>query len=328
MRELIGQRPNLIPTGLGHSGSAVDDGVLIPDVHGDEVDEFDDNASASSVPLDGWDATPGHTPEPELKRGSRKRRASEVDATGSGDDYEPSSDVESESAPPNVDKDDVGDADDDGEREEKPKPRRKNPPKPATSTPAVSAPSDAPKPTKKTKLAEFAEIAKEDERTRQKELELAALRTRQEMKSTEVKGRCFELREKRKREEKRAKQKAKQEKDMAKLRIKELRLIHAHEQRMLLAGGGGQPSTSTSHAGPFSSAASYSSSSSRYAASHASSTSSHYAASEASEYDGYNDFSNFSGNADAGPSNSQSQNFSELDSFNFSSLPSNPSYID
>ncbi|KAJ7268517.1 hypothetical protein C8J57DRAFT_1325338 [Mycena rebaudengoi] len=30
MRNLIGQRPNLVPTGVGHSGTAVDPGVIIP----------------------------------------------------------------------------------------------------------------------------------------------------------------------------------------------------------------------------------------------------------------------------------------------------------
>ncbi|KAK7001486.1 hypothetical protein R3P38DRAFT_3327172 [Favolaschia claudopus] len=295
MRELIGQRPNLVPTGLGHSGSAVDGGVLMPEDssrNGDEL-ELDDLG-----PPQAGDATPGHTPEPDTRRARGKRTFSERDNGGSGDDYEPSSDVESESAPQKVEDDDDGDGN-------LRKLTQRIPPKPAASAPADSAAANNPKATKKTRVAEFAEIAKEDEKTRQKELDLAALRTRHQMKVTDSKSRYLELREERKREER----KDKHERDLLKLRIKERRLIQAHERRMQGDGrGGSQPSTSsTSHADfSFFGAAG----------------SSQYAASEPSDYyaAGLSDMDN--SNAIAGPSTSQIKyDDTGLPPFDFSSIP-------
>ncbi|KAF8174850.1 hypothetical protein K438DRAFT_1848511, partial [Mycena galopus ATCC 62051] len=65
------------------------------------------------------------------------------------------------------------------------KPVKTRPPKPSTSKPAA-APTVSSRPTKKSKLAEFSEIAKSEEKSRHKELDLAALKTRQLMKTTEV----------------------------------------------------------------------------------------------------------------------------------------------
>ncbi|KAJ7876953.1 hypothetical protein B0H14DRAFT_3786596 [Mycena olivaceomarginata] len=69
MRDLIGQRPNLVPTGLGHSASAVTNDVLMPanPFSGDELEEEeeedDDNHTSSVRPNDAIHS-PRSTPEP------------------------------------------------------------------------------------------------------------------------------------------------------------------------------------------------------------------------------------------------------------------------
>jgi hypothetical protein len=95
-------------------------------------------------------------------------------AAGSEDEYEPSSDVDSESA---CSIDNCDDAVGSQERKAKcddmnegkvkgrnAKAHPKNSAKPGTSDPAVSAPAVAPNPTEKTEIAEFAEITKDNER--------------------------------------------------------------------------------------------------------------------------------------------------------------------
>jgi hypothetical protein len=315
MRELIGQRPNLVPTGLGHSSTPVASGVILPEETSANEDEKDDtdNHSVSSIPYDDWEHTPGHTPEPEARKRTFNDMEDDGAAVGSGDDYGPSSDIADSAphipTPDNDSDDDMGlehaqDTADDNNDGDEPKAKskgrkthRKTFAKPGTSKPAVPAPAAAPKLTKRTKVAEFAEIAKEDERTRQKELDLATLRTRQQMKATESRGRYLEKREERKREEK----KGKREKELAKLRIKELKLIQSHERHMQAARPDLQ--SSTSHAASFFGSRS----------SHASSNSSRYAASEPD----YTDLDSFAGNAVAGPSTSQL----DYSNFDFNSLP-------
>ncbi|KAJ7445024.1 hypothetical protein B0H11DRAFT_2341698 [Mycena galericulata] len=302
MRNLIAQRPNLVPTGLGHSSTGVVAGVFIPApapadddaivVEGGEDDDDDD--STSSVPLGDWARSPGRTPEPE----NHKRNFSDIDDAedveggGSGDDYQPTSPVasETEEVDPGVA---AGMVKAKGEET-----HRKNAAKPSTSKPAPAAPAAAPKPSKKTKMAEFSDIAKTEEQTRQKELELAALRTRQQIKVTEVKGRLVEKREDRRRED----QKAKREERMMKLRMKELKMRNDHELRMSRAG------TSTSHAASF---LDHSRSSGSHAHSH--SSGSHYTPSEPSDFP---DFDSFNGNAVAGASSSTGDiDFSEFRDF-------------
>ncbi|KAJ7131795.1 hypothetical protein C8R43DRAFT_1239642 [Mycena crocata] len=277
MRNLIAQRPNLVPTGLGDSTTPLASGVIIPiptavDDQQDDPDDPDEDNADSDAPIE-WERTPGHTPEPE----PRKRAFSELDdEAGSGDDYEPSSDLVSESAPIDVDDDkddDVADA------KKQPTTHRKNPAKPSTSKPAAPAPTTAPKPAKKTKLAEFGDIAKTEEKTRQKELELAALRTRQNIKTTEVKGRIVEKREDRRLEE----QRGKREERMMKLKLKELKMRHTHELRIAAARTG---SSSTSHAPSFFD-------------SHSHSSGSNYTSSEPPDY---TELDSLHGNALAGPS--------------------------
>ncbi|KAJ6559698.1 hypothetical protein B0H19DRAFT_1260397 [Mycena capillaripes] len=170
MRRLIAQRPNLVPTGLGHSTSEVTEGVIIPESlstnddakNDDEQEEGDDDDDhTSGTPID-WSALP----EPETLQ--LKRTFDEInDDEGSNDNYQPSSPVPSESSP-----DLVNDNDDDfapteelsvqpdepeakgkgGERKEGngKGTQRKNPPKPGNSKPAGPAPTAAAsKPAKK-----------------------------------------------------------------------------------------------------------------------------------------------------------------------------------
>ncbi|KAJ7893560.1 hypothetical protein B0H13DRAFT_2665471 [Mycena leptocephala] len=295
MRNLIAQRPNLVPTGLGNSNTHIIEGVIMPETTTVSDNEDDDGTSSiRSVPIDGWDPTPEHTPEPKVhKRSFDESFDDDGAAAGSGDDYEPTSPAASESAHPVVVSDDDDEATEPEVKRLKPKGKGKtgrthpkNPAKPSTSKPAAPMPAiaPAPKPSKKTKIAEFSEIAKDEERTRQKEIELAALRTRQQIKATEVKGRLLEKREDRRRLEKQGRR----EERMQKLRLKELRLRHAHELQMAATRTGS--TSATSHAATF-----------LDSHSHSSASGSHYASSEPTDY---RDFDGFSGNAVAGPSTS------------------------
>ncbi|KAF8144875.1 hypothetical protein K438DRAFT_569258 [Mycena galopus ATCC 62051] len=336
MRELIGQRPNLVPTGLGDSTTPIDDGVLMPNpstensvappVADDETDALGlkekSSSRASSVPYEDWEPTP----EPDARKRTFDDFEDEGAAADSGDDYDPSSDVISESVLPiddpdvdvNVMEEDEGEGevqDDSSEevREEKPKrgkSGRKNPAKPARSKPAVpaAAAAAAQKPSKKPKIAEFADIVKDEEKTRQKELELATLRTRAQMKLTEVKGRYLEKREEHRQEEKRAKR----EERMMKLKLKERKMKQDHELRMQAARA--DPLSSTSHA------ASYFGNHTTAAGHSYSSGSSRYTPSEP-DYTDYGILDNFTGNAVAGPSGTQDYDDLSLGGPGSSALP-------
>ncbi|KAJ6552893.1 hypothetical protein B0H19DRAFT_1155192 [Mycena capillaripes] len=293
MRTLIAQRPNLVPTGLGHSTSEVTEGVIIPeslsandDAENDDEQEEgeDDDDHTSGTPID-WSASP----EPETLQ--LKRTFDEInDDEGSNDNYQPSSPVPSESGPVlvNDDNDDFATTEELSVQPDEPEAKgkggkgkggngkgtqRKNPPKPGNSKPAGPAPTAATsKPAKKTKLAEFSDIAKLEEKTRQREIELAQLRTRQAMSTMDVKGRLAEKREDRRHLER----KGKQDEKMAKLRLKELKMVHAHELRMVAARTE-SASASTSHA------ASFVDSRSRESASH-------YSSSEPADYGDFDAF--------------------------------------
>jgi hypothetical protein len=254
-----------------------------------QEEEDDDDDETSSIPIDGWEATPHSSPEPTAHKRPFKEFEDDEGAgaaAGSGDDYMPSSPPPSESAPPVAS--DVAEDDDaeTGERKVKAKTtktRPRNSAKPATSKPAApESLAAAPKPTKKTKLAEFSDIAKNEEKTRQKELELAQLRTRQQIKALEVKGRFLEKREDRRQLEKQAKR----DERMQKLKLKELKLRQAHELKMAATKTGS--TSATSHA-----ASLYDS--------HSRASGSHYSSSEAADYADA-DYDGFNMNGMAGPS--------------------------
>lgn len=160
------------------------------DNEGPDNDE-DELTSQASVPLEGWDKSPSPHQSPDMEGDSicHKQSFSELNASaGSSDNYEPSSPMASELEPVDNGKMAINET----------KPARKehraetkskaHPAKPRTSKPAVSVPAAALKPLKKTKIAEFSEIANTEERTRQKELDLAVLRTCQSIVATEVRG--------------------------------------------------------------------------------------------------------------------------------------------
>ncbi|KAJ7878940.1 hypothetical protein B0H13DRAFT_2544002 [Mycena leptocephala] len=242
MRNLIGQRQTLVPTALWHSNTPAADGVIMPDAAIRLAGQQDDD-DTSSIPIEDWETSP----EPP----ARKRSFEEVDdeganaAAGSGDDYLPSSPTPSESAPA-VASDDAEDYDagvDEPKVKAKAKATKthpKNSAKPGSSKPAAPVPAPAPKPGKKTKLAEFSNIAKNEEKTCQKELELAQLRMCQQMKTTEVNGRIMEKREDRRQMEKQAKQGVR----MQKLKLKELKLSQTHELRLAATRTGHMSATS------------------------------------------------------------------------------------
>ncbi|KAJ7176366.1 hypothetical protein C8R43DRAFT_1118885 [Mycena crocata] len=114
-------------------------------------------------------------------------------------------------------------------------------------------------------------------------LELATLRTRQQITAVQVKGRVVEKREDRRREE----QRGKQEERMMKLRMKELKMRNTHELRMAATRSGPLSSTH-SHAAGFHDG-------------HSRSSGSNYTSSS-SEPPDYPEFDGFNGNALAGPS--------------------------
>jgi hypothetical protein len=247
--------------GLGHSNTDIDNNVLMPlagaivpqapasSTDGDdggaaEANDGDVDNDDEEVPIPGWDHSPGRTPEPE----SRKRTFSEsAEDQASCDDYFPSSPVLSESA---LFDDDTGgvqgaeDGADEGGKDQKGKGKtkekkthtiaKKNPAKPTASTLAAPA-ATAPKPSKKTKLVEFSEIAKSEEVTRQKEIELAGLRTSQAVKAMEVRGQLGEKREERLLDT----QKSRNEERQMKLRMKELKMKQRHELKMTAAAKAG-----------------------------------------------------------------------------------------
>ncbi|KAJ6583200.1 hypothetical protein B0H10DRAFT_1962287 [Mycena sp. CBHHK59/15] len=196
MRNLIAQCPNLVPTGVGHSstGIAADIIILGSTTPGDK-EEQDELASTASAPLSGW----GSSPEPDM-RGHSKHMFSQIveDLGGSGDDYSLLSPMLSESALCDYDEqtlDDDGlilDDTDPGEamegtvRTKGQDTHRKNPAKTIASNPAVAVPATAPKAPMKTKIAEFSEIVKNEEKMRQKELELVSLRMCHASKVTQM----------------------------------------------------------------------------------------------------------------------------------------------
>ncbi|KAJ7451322.1 hypothetical protein FB451DRAFT_1409829 [Mycena latifolia] len=170
MRGLIAQRPNLVPTGVGHSSTGFKADVII---QGPAPSDYDEPAAKEELEDDNTPRTPidwEQTPEPAERR-MHKRTFSEIneeegEAAVSGDDYEPSSPVLSETEVLVPDEVESGG----GLKVKGNEAHRKRPAKPSTSKPAALAPTAAPKPSKKTKLAEFSEIAKSEEMTWQQEI--------------------------------------------------------------------------------------------------------------------------------------------------------------
>lgn len=241
-------------------------------------DEGNDNDQGTGTPIE-WEVTPAHTPEPESHKCSFSEFAEDP---ASDDNYR-----EGEGEGKGTGK---GTAICKGKESAKTHPK-KNPAKPSASTPAAPAPVAA-RPSKKTKLAEFSEIVKNEEVTWQKEIGLATIRARQALKVVEVKARLGEQREDRGRQA----QQVKQEERHMKLKMKELKLRQAHELRMAAQRAG--PSHAASSASSFFDGHS--------------SSGSHYTPSEPSDF---TQFDAFPVNAAAGLTASSSMDFSHMDQF-------------
>ncbi|KAJ7034196.1 hypothetical protein C8F04DRAFT_1183482 [Mycena alexandri] len=224
MRELIAQRPNLVPVGLGHSATGFDQDVMqlaprsdaatseAPDVTSDIV--TNDKADQNEQDED-------HTKFPASIAAANDDPKSDVDELSTEED-EPTVNLKKLVA----------------------KKVQNAPKKSANPGASISrhAPVTAPTPasssvqklSKKTKLVEFADIAKNEELTRRQEIELATIRARQSLKALEVKGRIAEQREKRHREEKQGRRAERQ----MKLQMRQKRLDQLHELRMAQMGMG------------------------------------------------------------------------------------------
>ncbi|KAJ6622109.1 hypothetical protein B0H10DRAFT_2015303 [Mycena sp. CBHHK59/15] len=210
MRDLIARRPNLIPTGVGHSDSAFDVDV-IGAAPGPLLD-----APASEAGSPPWvedEGPDGADPGGFLRSLAEIDTVLESDSemvaehgpnVGSDADYTPAA---SDSV---VDGDNALEADDEDDMSKKPKKAKgKN---------AV----------KKGKITEFADIAKGEEVTRQKELDLASIRASQSLKVLELKGRLGEQHQERRKEERMARH----EERALKLKMKDRAAQRHHELQM------------------------------------------------------------------------------------------------
>lgn len=177
MRSLIGERPNLIPVGIGNTSTPVDDLALLAtngasDFNSDDYDESDEEKPEKHSELAGDDTAPGSngdsikiTPPPsELPK---RKRADSVEVIPT---------VSTKSNPK----------------------KKKKGPLPNTSAPALakSAPNKA-----KTTKEKFAEAAKEEEETERRQLDLkkekvkrvadvkiAKIRAQADINNTKTKG--------------------------------------------------------------------------------------------------------------------------------------------
>ncbi|KAJ7233358.1 hypothetical protein C8J57DRAFT_1250014 [Mycena rebaudengoi] len=218
MRDLIAERPNLVPTGLGHSSTEIAEGVLMPPAPpppystGEEGgDEGNDDDQGTGTPIE-WEVTPAHTPEPESHKCSFSKFAEDP---ASDDNYR------------------EGEGEGEGKGTGKGTAICKGkeiPPSPVhpLQQPQHQLPLDPPR-----------------RPSLQKEIELATIRARQALKVVEVKAWLGEQREDRGRQA----QQAKQEERHMKLKMKELKLRQAHELHMAAQRAG--PSHAASSASSF-----------------------------------------------------------------------------
>ena len=196
MRELIAERPNIVPTGLGNSESGID-----MDIFGGGNVNDDDTGSPVS-------------------RNNKGRSLSEDIDVDNGEDggtegmdsgNESAAAGKSKSHPPN----------NDGKKS-----AGKTSARPGTSKPVTRVPKEN---KKKRKIDEFVEIAGAEEATRQKELDLAKARAEEKKAKMEAKTAEMEYK-KQKLVEKVARRKEKAEEKAAKLRLFEFRQLHMAPQ--------------------------------------------------------------------------------------------------
>ncbi|KAE9384312.1 hypothetical protein BT96DRAFT_1008206 [Gymnopus androsaceus JB14] len=179
MRNLIGDRPNAKPVGIGNSQSAIDLTVL--DVsheengpaEGEELDEFDED---SGEPLEPVHKSAPTTDNEDPYNFNKYLQDSDHDENND-------SEFHPKSLPDNISSD--------NSKFQKSLPSRNTPSivsKQKTAPHAAASKAtklEDRKPMKKTKNDEFAEIAKEEEKTAQSELELAKMKTQLEVVQAE-----------------------------------------------------------------------------------------------------------------------------------------------
>ncbi|KAJ7829595.1 hypothetical protein B0H14DRAFT_3717046 [Mycena olivaceomarginata] len=220
MRELIGQRPNVVPVGLGHSSIGFDEDVMNPaatrsDSLAEPVSDVDQGIENEE------DELTRSQIDDTIDSDAFVRQAYEF---GSCDDeHLPSLHGDDESTEP------FGQLDDDDALDDTKAPAQKSKPTPA---PVVT-----PKPSKKSKLTEFADIAKNEE-------------------TLELKSQVNEKRAERRHEEKQAKREERRER----LKLKEMKLQHQHELRMARLGNVASGSSHTHAATVFNDPAGFASS--------------------------------------------------------------------
>lgn len=212
MRELIAERPNIVPAGLGNSESGIDMDVLVGG-----------NKSNS----EGYESTPSAN-----HGGSSPRWDIEDDSTGAGED----GGVRGQDSETNEGDDSNASRNPESgpSNNEAKKSTGKTAARPGSSKPATRTPKEN---KKKRKMDEFVEIAGAEEVTRQKELDLA--RARAEEKKAKMEAKTAEMTYKtQKLAEKSARRKEKAEEKATKLRLLEIR------QRTGTAAGITNPSQS------------------------------------------------------------------------------------
>ncbi|KAJ7893820.1 hypothetical protein B0H14DRAFT_3427117 [Mycena olivaceomarginata] len=220
MRELIGQRPNVVPVGLGHSSIGFDEDVMNPaatrsDSLAEPVSDVDQGIENEE------DELTRSQIDDTIDSDAFVRQAYEF---GSCDDeHLPSLHGDDESTEP------FGQLDDDDALDDTKAPAQKSKPTPA---PVVT-----PKPSNNSKLTEFADIAKNEE-------------------TLELKSQVNEKRAERRHEEKQAKREERRER----LKLKEMKLQHQHELRMARLGNVASGSSHTHAATVFNDPAGFASS--------------------------------------------------------------------
>ncbi|KAJ7603361.1 hypothetical protein FB45DRAFT_1090526 [Roridomyces roridus] len=240
MRDLMAQRPNLVPTGLGHSASGIDDDVLgTGNAHADDSDVASEAEGAADE-----DAADLSNPDIAVLDLS----SDGVTIPDDDDDFLPSPltlartllDDDDDKVPEDVLEDVEKEKVDvppvkpkKSKKEEKGKGKEgkgkvsKARSGQTAALPGVSAPAPTPTPSasskssKKGKVGEFADLVKTEETTRQIELQLATVRAEHSLKMLEVKLAM-------KREDK----KARREERQAKNKFREKKLQYQHELRM------------------------------------------------------------------------------------------------
>lgn len=192
MRDLIAQRPNLIPTGIGNSASGFDTSIIFNDSE-DEIKDTNPSVakSDSSTTVD-W-------------------LAIDAEIEASDDEVEEISDLKDENEDNKVGLKRKSQTDVD-------KSKGKTQARPGISAPATPSTTQ---PKKKTKLEEFAEVAKAEEITRQRELELATLQSQENLARTKAKARLSEK-----------KLEARREERLFKLKLQEMKMTQQYELRM------------------------------------------------------------------------------------------------